>query len=86
MGVNFYINPKYFFFSDDWLSSPSPGSVPSSAPPLSPSPGSQIHNYNTSTMSNGYSSPMSTGSYDPYSPNSKLGKSITLSYIYNFLS
>lgn len=68
------------FFSDDWLSSPSPGSVPSSAPPLSPSPGSQIHNYNTSTMSNGYSSPMSTGSYDPYSPNSKLGKSITLSY------
>lgn len=68
------------FFSDDWLSSPSPGSVPSSAPPLSPSPGSQIHNYNTSTMSNGYSSPMSTGSYDPYSPNSKLGKSITFSY------
>ncbi|XP_037031851.1 ecdysone receptor isoform X2 [Bradysia coprophila] len=59
--------------NDDWLSSPSPGSVPSSAPPLSPSPGSQSHNYNT-TMSNGYSSPMSNGSYDPYSPNGKIGR------------
>lgn len=59
--------------NDDWLSSPSPGSVPSSAPPLSPSPGSQSHNYNT-TMSNGYSSPMSNGSYDPYSPNGKIGE------------
>ncbi|KAJ6650110.1 Ecdysone receptor [Pseudolycoriella hygida] len=58
--------------NDDWLSSPSPGSVPSTAPPLSPSPGSQSHNYNT-TMSNGYSSPMSNGSYDPYSPNGKIG-------------
>ncbi|GAB0088110.1 hypothetical protein DMENIID0001_024900 [Sergentomyia squamirostris] len=55
---------------DDWLSSPSPGSVPSSAPPLSPSPGSQSHNYNN--ISNGYPSPMSTGSYDPYSPNGKI--------------
>ncbi|XP_055696177.1 ecdysone receptor isoform X2 [Lutzomyia longipalpis] len=57
---------------DDWLSSPSPGSVPSSAPPLSPSPGSQSHNYNN--ISNGYPSPMSTGSYDPYSPNGKIGR------------
>ncbi|XP_037915627.1 ecdysone receptor isoform X2 [Hermetia illucens] len=59
--------------ADDWLSSPSPGSLQSSAPPLSPSPGSQSHNYNT-TMSNGYNSPMSTGSYDPYSPNGKMGR------------
>lgn len=67
------IKKKIFFLSnDDWLSSPSPGSVPSSAPPLSPSPGSQSHNYNT--MSNGYSSPMSNGSYDPYSPNGKIGE------------
>lgn len=57
---------------DDWLSS-SPGSVPSNAPPMSPSPSSQSHTYNT-TLSNGYASPMSTGSYDPYSPNGKLGR------------
>ena len=63
----------YDFSNDDWISSPSPGSVPSSAPPLSPSPGSQNHNYNT-TLSNGYSSPMSNGSYDPYSPNGKIGE------------
>ncbi|KAI8037443.1 hypothetical protein M5D96_009585, partial [Drosophila gunungcola] len=53
---------------EDWMSTPSPGSVPSSAPPLSPSPGSQNHSYN---MSNGYASPMSAGSYDPYSPTGK---------------
>ncbi|XP_063705917.1 ecdysone receptor isoform X2 [Culicoides brevitarsis] len=58
--------------NEDWLSSPSPGSVPGNALPLSPSPGSQSHTY--ATMSNGYSSPMSTGSYDPYSPNGKLGR------------
>ncbi|XP_026841975.1 ecdysone receptor isoform X2 [Drosophila persimilis] len=56
---------------EDWMSTPSPGSVPSSAPPLSPSPGSQNHSYN---MSNGYASPMSAGSYDPYSPNGKTGR------------
>ncbi|KAH8365266.1 hypothetical protein KR084_007206, partial [Drosophila pseudotakahashii] len=55
---------------EDWMSTPSPGSVPSSAPPLSPSPGSQNHSYN---MSNGYASPMSAGSYDPYSPTGKAG-------------
>ncbi|KAH8254841.1 hypothetical protein KR032_012453, partial [Drosophila birchii] len=53
--------------AEDWMSTPSPGSVPSSAPPLSPSPGSQNHSYN------GYASPMSAGSYDPYSPNGKTG-------------
>lgn len=70
------LKQKLYFISrpDDWLSSPSPGSVPSSAPPLSPSPGSQSHNFNTSNMSNGYASPMSTGSYDPYSPGGKMGK------------
>uniref|UniRef100_A0AAG5DLU7 Ecdysone receptor n=1 Tax=Anopheles atroparvus TaxID=41427 RepID=A0AAG5DLU7_ANOAO len=57
--------------NEEWISSPSPGSVQGSAPPLSPSPGSQSHTY-TTTMSNGYSSPMSTGSYDPYSPNGKM--------------
>uniref|UniRef100_A0A6P4FQB1 Ecdysone receptor-like n=1 Tax=Drosophila rhopaloa TaxID=1041015 RepID=A0A6P4FQB1_DRORH len=56
---------------EDWMSTPSPGSVPSSAPPLSPSPGSQNHSYN---MSNGYASPMSAGSYDPYSPTGKTGE------------
>ncbi|XP_038109312.1 ecdysone receptor isoform X2 [Culex quinquefasciatus] len=54
--------------NEEWISSPSPGSVPGSAPPLSPSPGSQSHTY-TTTMS-----PMSTGSYDPYSPNGKMGR------------
>uniref|UniRef100_A0A336MYE7 CSON009621 protein n=1 Tax=Culicoides sonorensis TaxID=179676 RepID=A0A336MYE7_CULSO len=70
--------------NEDWLSSPSPGSVPGNALPLSPSPGSQSHTYAT-TMSNGYSSPMSTGSYDPYSPNGKLGeyKILNLFYYHN---
>lgn len=61
--------------TDDWLSSPSPGSgnVPSgAAPPLTPSPGPPSHTY--TVISNGYSSPMSSGSYDPYSPNGKIGK------------
>ncbi|EAT37274.1 AAEL010719-PA [Aedes aegypti] len=62
--------------NEEWISSPSPGSVPGSAPPLSPSPGSQSHTY-TTTMSNGYSSPMSTGSYDPYSPNGKMASERT---------
>lgn len=70
--------------SDDWLSSPSPGSVPGSvAPPLSPSPVTQQQpqqqapSFNNTAMSNGYSSPMSNGSYDPYSPNGKQGKQNT---------
>lgn len=60
---------------DDWLSSPSPGTVSAvSVPPLTPSPGPPSHTY--TVISNGYSSPMSSGSYDPYSPNGKIGKFI----------
>lgn len=56
--------------TDDWLNPTSPG-PPMGAAPLTPSPGP--HNQYT-VISNGYSSPMSSGSYDPYSPNGKLGK------------
>nr|AEZ64363.1 ecdysone receptor isoform A [Diploptera punctata] len=56
---------------DDWLSSPSPGSA-GPLPPLTPSPGPPGHSY--TVISNGYSSPMSSGSYDPYSPNGKIGR------------
>lgn len=55
---------------DEWLSSPSPGTVSASGPPLTPSPGPQSY----TVISNGYSSPMSSGSYDPYSPNGKIGE------------
>lgn len=55
---------------DDWLSSPSPGNVSVNGPPLTPSPGPQSY----TVISNGYSSPMSSGSYDPYSPNGKIGE------------
>lgn len=41
--------------------------------PLTPSPGPPSQSY-TAGLSNGYSSPMSSGSYDPYSPNGKLGR------------
>ncbi|KAL0268216.1 UNVERIFIED_CONTAM: hypothetical protein PYX00_010242 [Menopon gallinae] len=58
--------------TDDWLNPTSPG-PPMGAAPLTPSPGP--HNQYT-VISNGYSSPMSSGSYDPYSPNGKLGKSL----------
>jgi ecdysone receptor len=58
--------------TDDWLPSPSSGSV-GPLPPLTPSPGPQGHPY---TGINGYSSPLSSGSYDPYSPNGKIGKYI----------
>lgn len=58
---------------DDFFSSPSPGTVSASVPPLTPSPGPPSHTY--TVISNGYSSPMSSGSYDPYSPNGKIGKS-----------
>ncbi|EDW49566.1 GM16479 [Drosophila sechellia] len=67
--------PPWRNCTEDWMSTPSPGSVPSSAPPLSPSPGSQNHSYN---MSNGYASPMSAGSYDPYSPTGKTEGALTL--------
>ncbi|KAH0812018.1 hypothetical protein GEV33_010773 [Tenebrio molitor] len=56
--------------TDDWLSSPSPGNMSGNVPPLTPSPGPPSHPY--TVISNGYSSPMSSGSYDPYSPNGKI--------------
>lgn len=59
--------------NNDFLNSPSPGAISASAPPLTPSPGPQAY---TVINSNGYSSPMSSGSYDPYSPNGKIGKFI----------
>ncbi|KAG5887013.1 hypothetical protein JTB14_018392 [Gonioctena quinquepunctata] len=58
--------------TEDFLSSPSPGPISVSAPPLTPSPGPPSQPY--TVISNGYSSPMSSGSYDPYSPNGKLGR------------
>lgn len=58
---------------EEWLSSPSPGTMSVSAPPLTPSPGPPSHTY--TVISNGYPSPMSSGSYDPYSPtNGKIGR------------
>lgn len=54
---------------NDWLSSPSPSG---GAPSLTPSPGPPSHAF--TVISNGYSSPLSSGSYDPYSPNGKIGK------------
>ncbi|CAG9760812.1 unnamed protein product [Ceutorhynchus assimilis] len=53
---------------NDWLSSPSPSG---GAPSLTPSPGPPSHAF--TVISNGYSSPLSSGSYDPYSPNGKIG-------------
>lgn len=59
---------------DEWLSSPSSGTISVSVPPLTPSPGPPSQQY-TTVISNGYSSPMSSGgSYDPYSPNGKIGR------------
>jgi hypothetical protein len=57
--------------ADDWLPSPSSGSA-GHLPPLTPSPGPPGHPY--TVISNGYSSPLSSGSYEPYSPNGKIGK------------
>ncbi|KAK4875095.1 hypothetical protein RN001_011517 [Aquatica leii] len=60
--------------TDDWLSSPNSGTISVSVPPLTPSPGPPSQQY-TTVISNGYSSPMSSGgSYDPYSPNGKIGR------------
>ncbi|CAH1115129.1 unnamed protein product [Psylliodes chrysocephalus] len=59
--------------TEDFLSSPSPGTMSgNNAPPLTPSPGPPSQAY--TVISNGYSSPMSSGSYDPYSPNGKIGR------------
>ncbi|KAG8227773.1 hypothetical protein J437_LFUL006407 [Ladona fulva] len=72
---------------DDWLPSPSQASIvdpmsPSSGPGGGLPPGGSSlngHPYsNTTTLSNGYASPMSSGSYDPYSPNGKLGESASV--------
>ena len=57
---------------EHWDSSPSHSDSANAAPPLTPSPGPNPHHY--TVISNGYSSPMSSGSYDPYSPNGKLGR------------
>lgn len=57
--------------ADDWLPSPSSASA-GHLPPLTPSPGPPGHPY--TVISNGYSSPLSSGSYEPYSPNGKIGK------------
>ncbi|XP_057654930.1 ecdysone receptor isoform X2 [Diorhabda carinulata] len=57
----------------DFLGSPSPGTMSgNNAPPLTPSPGPPAQPY--TVISNGYPSPMSSGSYDPYSPNGKIGR------------
>lgn len=69
-----------------WI--PSPGH--SSLDPLSPSStfqnansssmgpggggGQGYHSTSAGALSNGYSSPLSSGSYDPYSPNGKIGE------------
>lgn len=71
--------------SDDWLTN-SPGSpqnslqnqhvVYSTSQQLSEQP-SMAHSSplaHQQVSNNGYASPMSTGSYDPYSPNDKIGK------------
>ncbi|XP_026467259.1 ecdysone receptor [Ctenocephalides felis] len=57
---------------EEWKRSPSPSLTNSHVPPLTPSPGPSSLPY--STLSNGYSSPMSSGSCDPYSPNGKMGR------------
>ncbi|CAH1990141.1 unnamed protein product [Acanthoscelides obtectus] len=72
--------------ADDFLGSPSPGAMSvGGGAPLTPSPGppsSQPY----ASISNGYSSPMSSGSYDPYSPNGKIGESTFSSNFYLFFS
>ncbi|XP_046390481.1 ecdysone receptor isoform X3 [Ischnura elegans] len=71
---------------EEWLPSPGQASIvdpmsPSSGPgggvhPPGGGGGSSVngHPYSNTTMSNGYASPMSSGSYDPYSPNGKIGR------------
>ncbi|XP_050302619.1 ecdysone receptor isoform X1 [Anthonomus grandis grandis] len=62
--------PRRAAVETDWLSSPSPSG---GAPSLTPSPGPPgAHAF--TVISNGYSSPLSSGSYDPYSPNGKIGR------------
>lgn len=76
--------------TDDWLSPTSPASphsqqhlvystpqqqINSQQPPLAHStPLGQTQQAQQPPNNNGYASPMSSGSYDPYSPNGKIGK------------
>ncbi|XP_030748909.1 ecdysone receptor-like [Sitophilus oryzae] len=62
--------PRRSTAADDWLSSPSPSGGASS---LTPSPGPPSQHAFT-VISNGYGSPLSSGSYEPYSPNGKIGR------------
>ncbi|PZC84520.1 hypothetical protein B5X24_HaOG205094 [Helicoverpa armigera] len=48
----------------DWMAGGAGAGSPSPGPPVQPQP-------------NGYSSPLSSGSYGPYSPNGKIGKDFT---------
>ncbi|XP_026744342.1 ecdysone receptor-like isoform X1 [Trichoplusia ni] len=48
----------------DWMAGGAGAGSPSPGPPAQPQP-------------NGYSSPLSSGSYGPYSPNGKIGKKYT---------
>lgn len=78
--------------SDDWLSTAhSPNShshsghnhnpTSQTSVPLTPSPGPPANQF-TVISSNGYSSPMSSGSYDPYSPtNGRIGKSDNICHL-----
>jgi hypothetical protein len=72
-----------------WL--PSPGQT--SLDPMSPSSTFQgtgglsagqmgYHSTSAGALSNGYSSPLSSGSYDPYSPNGKVGKYSFIIYLH----
>ncbi|KAK9694100.1 hypothetical protein QE152_g33774 [Popillia japonica] len=59
--------------ADDWLNSSSSGTTP--AVTLSVAPSSPIQSsHNFTVIGNGYHSPGSNGSYDPYSPTGKTGK------------
>lgn len=69
---------------DDWLATNSPESpqsslqsqhvVYTSASQLSEQPPVAHSSPHQQVSNNGYASPMSTGSYDPYSPNGKIGE------------
>lgn len=69
---------------DDWLSSPGSGGTPVSvtvaaAAGAPSSPVQTAHSF--AVIGNGYHSPGSNGSYDPYSPTGKTGQSIII-YIF----
>lgn len=72
-------NKRARTIGEDFLGSPSPGAISIGAP-LTPSPGPPSQQQ--FGLSNGYSSPMSSGSYDPYSPNGKIGEYMI---VYNWI-